>query len=688
MNSKMTSVCIVSDNDKNFMTRIADIIGNKIVIPNINYSEKFCYFNRSKLYFNKNETSLCAGDIGIWEWTVDEEGKRVYSTYLPALTPIEVIKTGFNKERLRESLIKGIKICNTNIKRLFVYSDEDMYGVLCDPLQMEESSEGFMHLKKDVYSLPCYPLFENDIVYTNLDKNEYFLLYKFLELPRNCNLFNIRVNEFVIKIICDSINKNFSNKFNINRDERRKLLKLIEYISNDDIYNNVSSEIHTSFEESKNIVNNIKGKIENFLTGKDIGEDILLGLLNKNENLRDRLREEYRAEFSSEMQSIREENSEMIKNNEEIRKKIEEEQKNLVQQRENLRADHQRKIVQMGQVEKDAEDRALKAQKIAEHYEQLGEKSLSRLREKLAIGRQESEEFLANFVLFGALERKENRASSLREPSSFLFQSGKIAENQEKVLDTEEVLETLEDNLKAVGATHETELAHFLYGAYQSRTPLLLAGPQGAAVVDAFSCAVTGCHASVLDCCGEWSPDALDTVLKDKRDVVIVKHPFLHRWIDQMVSELGTSGKMWVFVHPYADDLALEPTGLYSYVYPLVLDIFMTGRTSGSFSGCQRTNNFREAHKYEDVQDMVKNLKLFTRKPILKSMGTELSSWANAVSMSEREREFFCFACLIFPLAVAFDRKDILLRKIYEENNLSSIDKNLLESALGEKPDA
>ena len=56
--------------------------------------------------------------------------------------------------------------------------------------------------------------------------------------------------------------------------------------------------------------------------------------------------------------------------------------------------------------------------------------------------------------------------------------------------------------------------------------------------------------------------------------------------------------------------------------------------------------------------------------------------------MSEREREFFCFACLIFPLAVAFDRKDILLRKIYEENNLSSIDKNLLESALGEKPDA
>ena len=114
----------------------------------------------------------------------------------------------------------------------------------------------------------------------------------------------------------------------------------------------------------------------------------------------------------------------------------------------------------------------------------------------------------------------------------------------------------------------------------------------------------------------------------------------------------------------------------------------MTGRTSGSFSGCQRTNNFREAHKYEDVQDMVKNLKLFTRKPILKSMGTELSSWANAVSMSEREREFFCFACLIFPLAVAFDRKDILLRKIYEENNLSSIDKNLLESALGEKPDA
>ena len=34
------------------------------------------------------------------------------------------------------------------------------------------------------------------------------------------------------------------------------------------------------------------------------------------------------------------------------------------------------------------------------------------------------------------------------------------------------------------------------------------------------------------------------------------------------------------------------------------------------------------------------------------------------------------------------EKLDEILRKIYEENNLSSIDKNLLESALGEKPDA
>ena len=72
------------------------------------------------------------------------------------------------------------------------------------------------------------------------------------------------------------------------------------------------------------------------------------------------------------------------------------------------------------------------------------------------------------------------------------------------------------------------------------------------------------------------------------------------------------------------------------------------------------------------------------RNPNLKNKGKELIAWACSL-MNGGCKEFFRFACLLFPLAMALDRKQELHEKLEAENNLSSTDKRFLEDLLGER---
>ena len=386
---------------------------------------------------------------------------------------------------------------------------------------------------------------------------------------------------------------------------------------------------------------------------------------------------------------LKQEQEEILKKREACKvqnKELEQEKRLLAEELEAVRAEHEEKLTQIHQEIQVEEERLKKLQDNAAHYEHLGEESLRLVREKLSLAREEAAGFLADLALFGSSGERTAATSSLPVAGttpSFLVQPGTPVEHVDVVQNTAESLELLRDNLKAAGAEHVKELAYFLYGAFQSGTPLLLVGPQGMAVADALSCAMTGRHTAVLDCCGDWNPVALETVMQVDTAVIAVKHPFLHRWIDQLISEIKCTGKLWIFIHPYADDLSLEPVGLYSYVFPLVLDVFMTGKTSGPMVGCRRSSGYREAEKCEDVKDMMKVVKNQIQKPMSKSICRELAAWA-CTSMPQENRDFFRFACLLFPLAVALDRKKEFLEKLRAENNLSSTDRRLLEDAVGD----
>ena len=699
---KIISICAIAD-EHNRMMRLADIEDGGLRLPKLDGSYKG--YQRDRLFYNQQKTPrMTPGQLGVWEWFVDEDD-RVRSTYLEGYENsfFEIIKeySICPKKELAKYLREGviIPLCKHNLLILFDNkktnqgnngdgfgkSRQTLSAVLCRPFQWDPSSSDKIRLKSDVYCLPCFNIYEivDTDIYDNRPRRYFYYRSK---LPKeNEYMYIYNPNDVIKQLLIKRLNKRYLMENGIYRKEVSKIHKLIEQLPSEEIPEQISSCYPITLEEANKCWIIFQNKINSIIQGDDIDSKILRSILEEDDSLRQRLKEEWLATYNFE---LKQEQEEIFKEQEAYaarRRELEQKKLGLAQELETVCSENQKKLALIQQEVKDAEGRLEKAKQNAVHYGRLSEESLRLVREKLNLARKEAAEFLADLALFGTSEKNTDAASSYASSSvSSFFQSGKPTKEHKVVRNTEESLELLQDNLKVVGAAHEKELAHFLYGAFQSRIPLLLAGPQGAAVADALSCSMTGHHAAVLDCCGAWTPTVLEGVMRDDTAVIVVKHPFLYRWIDQLIFELEDTGKMWIFVHPYADDLPLEPISLYFYIFPLVLDVFITGKISGSMVGCRRSSEYRKSEKCEDVKDMVNAIKSLSRKPTLKSNVRELTAWACS-TMNERYKEFFRFACLLFPFAVALDRKNKFLENLKSENNLSSTDRRFLEDALGEQ---
>ncbi len=716
-NKKIISVCELTSEDKRILRR-ADIDGEDIVPLDLDRTYKG--YQRDRLYYDRQKTpSLMPGHLGVWEWFVEEEDK-VRSRYIEGYLPFEIIDkyASQTKRELAQKLKVGIEFPPCKHNRLFLFQNEKkqseekkgplrfgasglsekIWGaVLCTPSHWDSSSEKAC-LNEDVHTLPCFEIPQKDIlrVSANYDTPER-QLYRHLELPTQMGWMVIRSPEHAVKqLLLDKLNTRFLKDSGATRKEAQQLRSLIGQIADENMPEKIASACHISLDMASLCWKKFQNELTLYIQGEDIGNEVLRGLLKEDESLRLRLKEEWQEECHSELKQCKEGLQKDMETCKEQRKKLNEEKRCLDKEVDDARSKAQKEQERLQQEIKTAEARLEKAleeaaeaerlrQENVEQYKKLGEDSLRLVREKLSLARKEAAEFLADLALFGT--PSERGGIAIPQPaqavsSSFSFQPGKKTDEKEDVQETEDILDLLQDNLKATGAEHSRELAHFLFGAFQSRTHLLLTGPQGIAVADALSCAMTGRHAAVLDCCGEWTPAAIDAVLASDDTVIAVKHPFHRRWIDQLAPELDRTEKIWIFLHPYADDLPVEPSGLYSYVFPLVLDLFITGRPSGPMIGCRKSPNYKEFGPADNIGDMVETLKKWGIKPVVRSKGRELAEWA-CTKIYESRKEFFRFACLFFPLAMAFDKKRDFLELLELKNELKSSDISLLKDNMG-----
>ena len=246
-NDKITSVCVVTG-EENFITRIADVYEKRLVLPNVNRAAEFVGVNRDKLYFNrKKNLSLQKGDLGVWNWTVSQGridlGKEwIESEYKPQLMPIEVLDFSYNDEEIKIRLKEGLNIPFRNHRRLILYDDGKMRGVLCEPNQMEVVA-GRVRLKEDVYILPVYNLKEDDFFDTIKVYNigEYCLYYS-LTMPKQDGWLYIRsLKPALKKILKERFNSKFKEDNKLTRKDKTLLHRCVDILPNEDLIDSISS---------------------------------------------------------------------------------------------------------------------------------------------------------------------------------------------------------------------------------------------------------------------------------------------------------------------------------------------------------------------------------------------------------------------------------------------------------------
>lgn len=207
-------------------------------------------------------------------------------------------------------------------------------------------------------------------------------------------------------------------------------------------------------------------------------------------------------------------------------------------------------------------------------------------------------------------------------------------------------------------------LSSFLYSAYLNRMPLLLAGPNAKAIADALSMTIYGKKVDLLKCCGEQDAEALSCFVES--DMAAVQNPFHPDWIS-CISHFNNGFALWL--HPFTEDLQIEPRSLYHYAYPVFTECFVDQLPSAeNMDAGQETveyDEFKPDPKYRAKVGTVKKLGL--SRLMLSRLEKVLADAKCMGAISDTSME-----CLfgLLPMCVLSGKQEILPELLDSEKNI------------------
>lgn len=646
--------------------RFFDIVDDSLV--NWNYNDKQLrgsYENKEFIHINTIENRLYRrkedfkqGEIYICNWVaepnyVTADGSDYISNVQLVNCPliqVIILHDVFIEEDFKNQILKGIScqyICH-DVLILYSDGDEEYYkGIFCKQKNDYQIKNGVLTvINTDV--LPCVEILKDDILsadvgYYKAEPYFQFLFYRYFELPDNSYygvLYLKPIEEIVwnkIKNIC-SWNW-YKSEFHGTRKEWDKVKDVIEAIPLENVYSQLASELHCSVEQAQAKVDSCIHQIKDILNYTDDNSFILKNLVLKNDEL-------YNQAVMLGRKEWEQEHNEDIRKAETERSELQDNIKALTQKQDNLT--------------KEIEDyeTLLAAQKNEiERNKTLNSKLELAIRHKIQQAKNDISELLLDFSLFSA-ERTENTGKiQWAFKPSFEYAADEAVELEE----SDDFFALLEENLKRVGVSPNIVkfLSVFLYAAYLNKINLVLIGVGAKAVINAFCISLWGKKAAVLSCYGERSEQAIRALSEADDEIVLVENPFNSDWIssasffrDDLKKE-----KMFWWVHPFYEDLAIEPQSLYHYVLPVILDDFMEHDRNERLTAGKKICSFEEFQTERKFEKFVCSTLRINRllKNKLRAVLDTAKEYKNFSSTEDKTVDFI-FG--IYPLALLQGKMD------------------------------
>lgn len=686
------SLCLVTTDYSGqvWINRLADIEEDKIIEVRFQEDQPHIFENRDRFYHDNGPDYQDA--IGIWKWDAIPSKTNftrdaVKSYYQSAGNPIRVVPLAdvISDEQLISMLREGITEHYYDCDTLFVYRQKAMFyhGVLCKRNEFMEDGEK-IKLCENVYTLPIFDIPRTNVVHTK--KHICFL-----------NTFSVgKSHDFIVigdvsKIIRNIILARmtwptYRDSIGGVRKEWQRCRKIFDLVCDESLYEAVERTLKCSAGQAKLLVKEFTEHASSNIDAGDIDSDVLATIVLHHEELKAQceasVEEKWKTEHKTEIDAAAAEVEAVRKSAETecaaVRNKLQE----LEQQ---VQTAEQNKTAVLAEIAT-AQEKLDGLLAEIEQYEALGKDTLQAVRRKIAEAQQDMAGFIAELSV--VLPQPQVQQEPVKQENKRLpvwrydaapdseFDDDEIEISTSWNEEYAQLCDNLSRSLGIDGVLCDM-LAAFLYAANHQNEPLLISGPGGREIGDAFSGSIFAARSGHLTLENEFDSDLFDTTRKFSEKVITIHNMFHKGWSVTLLQDFARFEKQILWSHPYVEDLAIEPKELYSYVLPLLSECFVVDlpQNRHPFANpniyAKRAVNFkayRSGKKKPLRLAAWKRLKL--SKMVLNRMERILSDVKQIVNQESYSNDIEILLGIL-PMAVLTGKREVLKDILEEEKGIS-----------------
>ena len=665
MDKHWISLCKVNRLDKNrdiWMLRLADAVGGALVAPDFDKQKEQIHDNRLFIFCDDGPTE--PGRIGFWEWEEfeSEPGRwRTTSTYMEQASPVEVIVLDevSNIEGVIMSLKSGLKIPSyVHGKIIFAAKNDTVFeGVLCDTgdsLLRQRNSE-LVALRDDIYTLPYYKLSEDDIFAWESRK-----IYKYISLREPQKRIPIYpISETIKNVFLSSMGWPIFKAQAILKNDYLKFREALASIPKESILERVADTYGISIQEAQMHVDEFLQTVEKYMTVEDVDSAVIARILSKHGGLWQKCNDiaynKWIADHANEVNTAQEELTV-------LQRKVAQAENDVSSAKEK-HGDILREVAE-------AQDDLCRLQAEIARYKILEKETVAAIREKIAGAQKNVAGFIADLSIL-LPQATSNESGWKYRHISAVYPEDEVGVSKDWKDELNELSQNLSYSLN-VEPDLATMLAAFLYSAHIHNAPILIAGPCGQDIANALSVSLYADNAGQLMFGEQFDCDIADAVNNVNEHIVAAQNMFGKGWRDIIPQMFVNSQKHIVWTHPYVEDLAIEPQGLYNYMLPVISECFVGAVSALEPYAGKRSEDFigyvpKDTHPLR----IAAFKKLGISKALLRQLSRVISDAKVMVDSPERAKDMeMLFG--VMPICVLTGQLDVMREVLEAESGVSS----------------
>ncbi len=578
-----TSLCVVGfDHEGRVrLNRLSDI-KNGVILGN--YLPDIPVYSR---LFTK-DSSYQEGFVGIWDWGVipnasDSMKDYIKSSYNDKYAPIEIVilRDCETMKELLEQLKQGTSGVAIASKVIFAYWNEqgNYEGIFCTPKCLDVS-ENKIKLKDNVFSLPMFVFTDTDMFSVN---ERFFHRIINIGMPRK--IVSIKDPLEIVKtIIVKRVTWTALKQKGFTKSEYQRIKGLLYELPTDNLYQEIADACECGVMEARELVEQFIQSADTYLNASDIEGEVLVHLIQNHpalmENCKNELVYEWKVENASQiaeakiaLECIQEKNSEQLKIFEQLSEEYAATQMKLDEA-----------VDKLGQ------------------QEQLADDVTKKVSDRIELARKNAADFITELAFnqpFGGDTVYGLKTTSAT--ATFIAGTALSEEELDSNSNWSELQGTIKDELFEAGVSEKyvSGLAAYMYSAYVSSIPLLLAGPGAHDIADAFSVALFGRLAATLNFDGEYNISVVEQCYTSEDKVIVIENPFNNAWNRYLTRIVSDKRKFYIVTNPYPEDLLIEPNSLFTYMLPMLTELLVNKLPRRNFVGGYMHKEFCGYHSAE-----------------------------------------------------------------------------------------